>query len=241
MRRRVLAAAVIVVALVAADLSRPPDQQLTARGRTRRHPRLPGDAVAGLRGVGRGLPLRPDVQSLRRGGACGASVWCAAAGMAPARVLRCGPWTAARHGRSAATRRLTRRHAATRDRRATACDAGGRAGTPAGRRCAAAPSRRSAPSAVPNGSSGRLPIASPSASSRERGPCLPAPVPPTRAAPPRRARRRASDAHGHGGDVRRRRSTRSRPARTRGRSPRRRRSAPGAAAPTMTNTAPHTR
>jgi putative membrane protein insertion efficiency factor len=94
MRRRVLAAIVIAVALGAADLSRPPDHQLTARA-----------AIAGIH-VYQATLSRAFAAS---GVACRFSPTCShyaeacvrrfglvrGGGMALARVLRCGPWTAA--------------------------------------------------------------------------------------------------------------------------------------------------
>jgi putative membrane protein insertion efficiency factor len=94
MRRRVLAAAVIVLGLAAADLARPPDRQLSGRA-----------AIAGIH-VYQATLSRVFAVS---GVACRFSPTCShyaeacvrrfglvrGGGMALARVLRCGPWTAA--------------------------------------------------------------------------------------------------------------------------------------------------
>jgi putative membrane protein insertion efficiency factor len=94
MRRRALAAAVIVLGLTAADLARPVDRQLSARA-----------AIAGIH-LYQSTLSRAFAAS---GVACRFSPTCShyaeacvrrygvvrGGGLALARVLRCGPWTAA--------------------------------------------------------------------------------------------------------------------------------------------------
>ena len=94
MRRRVLAAVVIVLGLAAADLARPVDRQLSARA-----------AIAGIH-LYQATLSRAFAAS---GVACRFSPTCShyaeacvrrygvvrGGGLALARMLRCGPWTAA--------------------------------------------------------------------------------------------------------------------------------------------------
>lgn len=94
MRRRVVAAAVIATALVAADLSRAPDHQLTARAAITAIHVYQATLSRAFAATGVACRFTPTCSHyaeacLRRFGLVRGG------GMALARVLRCGPWTTA--------------------------------------------------------------------------------------------------------------------------------------------------